>query len=130
MIAAIFSRGIRGSLDHCVQSCSPYFSASATQEILDELRPRMCPVAASFNTTIKMLELFLPVILLPELHHQGFKYVYFPLSRTLLYYLCYSRLWLPEFFTIWESLYNKSALGTGEFFCSLFSLILRIEISL
>jgi hypothetical protein len=71
-----FSRGIRGSLDHCVQSCSPYFSASATQEILDEFRPQMCPVVSSFSTTIKMLELFLPVILLPDLHHQGFKYVY------------------------------------------------------
>ena len=51
----------------------------------------MCPMSSTFSTTIKMLELFLPVIQLPDFHHQGF------------------RLWLPEFFTLWESLYNRSA---------------------
>jgi len=59
----------------------PYFSAVATQEILDEFRPKMCPIMeSSFYDIIKMLRLFLPVNLPPDSHNQGFKYVRFSFS--------------------------------------------------
>jgi hypothetical protein len=69
----------------CVQYCSTYFSPTATREILDEFRPQFCATDYTCSIeTIKMLEIFLPVILPPELHHQGFKFVY---SRSLSLYL-------------------------------------------
>jgi hypothetical protein len=79
----------------------------STQEILDELRPKMCPIESSFVDTMKMFELFLPVNLPPDLHNQGFKFAHFLFS----YFFCYMRrfrLWLPEFFDIWESISNQS----------------------
>jgi hypothetical protein len=67
-----------------VSYCSPYFSATATQEILDELHPQMCPIDGSFFNIIKMLELLLPVNLPPDLHSQGFKFVRFLYSFLFL----------------------------------------------
>jgi hypothetical protein len=49
----------------------------ATQEILDELRPQMCPIEHGFFNTMKMFRLFLPVNLPPDLHNHGFKFVGF-----------------------------------------------------
>ncbi|CAF1048161.1 unnamed protein product [Adineta steineri] len=87
----------------CVRRCSPYFSATATQEILDELRPKLCPIEWGFCDAMRMFELFLPVNLPPDLHDQGFK------------------LWLPEFFHMWENIYNKSGweLRVTDIFSSL-----------
>ena len=65
-----FYRHIDQSLSICVMFCSSYFSAMATQEILDELRPKICPVDWNFGDTMKMLKLFLPVKLPPDLHNQ------------------------------------------------------------
>jgi hypothetical protein len=49
----------------------------ATQQILDELRPKMCPIDWNFGDIIEMFKIFLPVKLSPDLHNQGFKFVYF-----------------------------------------------------
>ncbi|CAF2908164.1 unnamed protein product, partial [Rotaria sp. Silwood2] len=76
---------IEKSLLYCVRSCRPYFSATATQEILDEFHPWLCPFDSAFSDAMCYLDLFLPVHLPPDLHDQGFK------------------LWLPEFLGIWES---------------------------
>lgn len=65
-----------------MQICSPYFSAVATQEILDELRPQMYPIDLSFINILKMFALFLPVNLPPDLHSQGFKFV-----RSIFFFL-------------------------------------------
>jgi len=59
---------------HCVRSCRPYFSATATQEILDEFRPCLCPFDTVCGDVMCYWDIFLPVHLPPELHHQGFKY--------------------------------------------------------
>ncbi|CAF1238427.1 unnamed protein product [Rotaria sordida] len=76
----------------CLRYCSPYFSEMATQEILDEIRPQLCPIDSwSMYNAMKILEGFLPINLPPSLHNQGFK------------------LWLSEFFGIWESVYNDTA---------------------
>jgi proteasome activator subunit 4 len=64
---------IENSLFYCVRGCRPYFSATATQEILDEFRPLLCPFDSAFSDTIRIFELFLPVHLPPALHDQGFK---------------------------------------------------------
>ncbi|CAF0928089.1 unnamed protein product [Adineta steineri] len=66
----------------------------ATQEILDELRPQMCPMGGSFAGVMRMFSYFLPVNLPPNLHHQGFQ------------------LWLSEFFNIWQNIYNQDVWRT------------------
>jgi proteasome activator subunit 4 len=68
-----FLSDIENSLFYCVRGCRPYFSATATQEILDEFRPNLCPFDSAFSDTIRIFELFLPVHLPPALHDQGFK---------------------------------------------------------
>ncbi|CAF4504295.1 unnamed protein product, partial [Rotaria socialis] len=80
---------VEKSLLYCVRSCRPYFSATATQEILDEFRPWLCPFDSAFSDAMCYLDLFLPVHLPPKLHDQGFK------------------LWLPEFLSIWETVCNN-----------------------
>jgi hypothetical protein len=72
----VFLRSIHLSLILCVNFCSPYFLPTATREILDEFRPQLCPTDPRCDQTIKMLDMFLPVNLPPELHHQGYKFVY------------------------------------------------------
>ncbi|CAF4303396.1 unnamed protein product [Rotaria sp. Silwood2] len=75
----------------CVSNCRPYFSATATQEILDEFRPYLCPFDTVCRDVMSYWDMFLPVHLPPELHHQGFK------------------LWLSEFLDIWETVCNNPA---------------------
>ncbi|CAF3400805.1 unnamed protein product [Rotaria socialis] len=77
--------GIEQPFFNCVHCCRFYFSATATQEILDEFRPWLCPFDSAFGDAMYFFDLFLPVNLPPNLHNQGFK------------------LWLPEFLGIWES---------------------------
>ena len=64
---------IEKSLLYCIRSCRPYFSATATQDILDEFRPWLCPFDSAFSDAMCYLDLFLPVHLPPDLHEQGFK---------------------------------------------------------
>lgn len=66
-----------------------YFHEDATQEILDEFRPLMCPFDITMIRATFFFELLLPTNLPPESHHKGFK------------------LWLGEFIGIWESCQNN-----------------------
>ncbi|CAF1604147.1 unnamed protein product, partial [Adineta ricciae] len=76
---------------HCTQSCSPYFSSTATQELLDEFCPHLCPFdRIAICDTMQIFDYFLPMNLPPHLHDQGFK------------------LWLPEFFNLWENINNET----------------------
>uniref|UniRef100_A0A673KSV0 Proteasome activator complex subunit 4A n=1 Tax=Sinocyclocheilus rhinocerous TaxID=307959 RepID=A0A673KSV0_9TELE len=65
-----------------------YFPESATQEMLDEWRPLMCPFDVTMQTAMGYFELFLPTTLPPELHDKGFK------------------LWFDEFISLWVSVQN------------------------
>ncbi|CAF5143413.1 unnamed protein product, partial [Rotaria sp. Silwood1] len=56
----------------CVHNCRPYFSATATQEILDEFRPCLCPFDTVCGDVMGYWNMFLPVHLPSELHNQGF----------------------------------------------------------
>lgn len=62
---------------------------SATQEILDELRPTLYFIDYStMSKSIQLLRWFLPVQLPPENHSIGYE------------------LWFEEFMTLWEICYN------------------------
>uniref|UniRef100_A0A673KK60 Proteasome activator complex subunit 4A n=1 Tax=Sinocyclocheilus rhinocerous TaxID=307959 RepID=A0A673KK60_9TELE len=77
-----------------------YFPESATQEMLDEWRPLMCPFDVTMQTAMGYFELFLPTTLPPELHDKGFK------------------LWFDEFISLWVSVQN---LPSWENLVSLFA---------
>ncbi|XP_039314530.1 proteasome activator complex subunit 4 isoform X2 [Solenopsis invicta] len=78
------------TLLHCVIiSVKTYFPLNATQEILDELRPKLCPHdGLTMCTSLQILECFLPVQLSPEHHSIG------------------HWLWFDEFMTIWKVCHN------------------------
>lgn len=50
-----------------------YFPASSTQEMLDEWRPLLCVFDVVMQKAISNMELFLPTIMPPEEHSQGFR---------------------------------------------------------
>ncbi|KAJ8365239.1 hypothetical protein SKAU_G00140700, partial [Synaphobranchus kaupii] len=86
-----FPNSVEGALKMLVKSCRPYFPESSTQEMLDEWRPLLCPFDHTMQKAISYLELFLPTILPPEQHHQGFK------------------LWFEELMELWVSVQNLPA---------------------
>ncbi|CDQ89077.1 unnamed protein product, partial [Oncorhynchus mykiss] len=65
-----------------------YFPESATQEMLEEWRPLLCPFDVTMQRAIGYLELFLPTTLPPELHHKGFT------------------LWFDELISLWVAVQN------------------------
>jgi len=79
----------------------------ATQEILDEFRPWLCPFDTSFEDAMYFFDLFLPVNLPSNLHNQGFKCAFAFLDFLRVIYRSMFRLWLSEFLGIWESVCNN-----------------------
>ncbi|CAF5197592.1 unnamed protein product, partial [Rotaria magnacalcarata] len=61
-------KNIENSFLCCVRSCRPYFSGMATQEILDEFRPCLCPFDTVCGDVMGYWDMFLPVHLPPEIH--------------------------------------------------------------
>uniref|UniRef100_UPI0037E73473 proteasome activator complex subunit 4A n=1 Tax=Semicossyphus pulcher TaxID=241346 RepID=UPI0037E73473 len=88
MLKLVQRCSVESVLKTLVKSCRPYFSESATQEMLDEWRPLLCPFDVTMQRAISYFELFLPTTLPPELHHKGFK------------------LWLDELISLWVSVQN------------------------
>lgn len=69
-----------------------YFPASATQEILDEFRPKLCPFdSTKITNAIQYLELFLPNAVKPEEADISYK------------------LWFEEFMSLWDVCHNSGA---------------------
>uniref|UniRef100_A0A674B4X0 Proteasome activator subunit 4 n=1 Tax=Salmo trutta TaxID=8032 RepID=A0A674B4X0_SALTR len=83
-----FPNSVENVLKTLVKSCRPYFPESATQEMLEEWRPLLCPFDVTMQRAIGYLELFLPTTLPPELHHKGFK------------------LWFDELISLWVAVQN------------------------
>ncbi|XP_039595074.1 proteasome activator complex subunit 4A isoform X2 [Polypterus senegalus] len=83
-----FPNSVENVLKTLVKSCRPYFPENATQEMLQEWRPLMCPFDVTMQKAISYFELFLPTTLPPELHHKGFK------------------LWFDELIDLWGSVQN------------------------
>ncbi|TRY59018.1 hypothetical protein DNTS_012403 [Danionella cerebrum] len=77
---------VRTVLNTLIKSCRVYFPVSATQEMLDEWRPLLCPFDASMHKAISYFQLFLPTLMPPEQHERGFK------------------LWFDELMNLWVSL--------------------------
>ncbi|XP_029377126.1 proteasome activator complex subunit 4A isoform X3 [Echeneis naucrates] len=88
MLKLVQRCSVEGVLKTLVKSCRPYFLESATQEMLDEWRPLLCPFDVTMQRAISYFELFLPTTLPPELHHKGFK------------------LWFDEMISLWVSVQN------------------------
>uniref|UniRef100_A0A8C2H092 Proteasome activator subunit 4b n=1 Tax=Cyprinus carpio TaxID=7962 RepID=A0A8C2H092_CYPCA len=86
-----FPNSVENVLKTVVKSCRLYFPESATQEMLDEWRPLLCPFDVTMQKAISYFELFLPTIMPPEQHHKGFK------------------LWFDEMMDLWVSVQNLPA---------------------
>uniref|UniRef100_A0A671S9F1 Proteasome activator complex subunit 4A-like n=1 Tax=Sinocyclocheilus anshuiensis TaxID=1608454 RepID=A0A671S9F1_9TELE len=82
-----FPSSVEAVLKALIKNCR-YFPESATQEMLDEWRPLMCPFDVTMQKAMGYFELFLPTTLPPELHDKGFK------------------LWFDEFISLWVSVQN------------------------
>uniref|UniRef100_A0A4W5P868 Proteasome activator subunit 4 n=1 Tax=Hucho hucho TaxID=62062 RepID=A0A4W5P868_9TELE len=83
-----FPNSVENVLKTLVRSCRPYFPESATQEMLEEWRPLLCPFDVTMQRAIGYFELFLPTTLPPELQHKGFK------------------LWFDELISLWVAVQN------------------------
>uniref|UniRef100_A0A8C1B7R2 Proteasome activator subunit 4 n=1 Tax=Cyprinus carpio carpio TaxID=630221 RepID=A0A8C1B7R2_CYPCA len=83
-----FPSSVEAVLKALIKNCRPYFPESATQEMLDEWRPLMCPFNLTMQKAMGYFELFLPTTLPPELHDKGFK------------------LWFDELISLWVSVQN------------------------
>ncbi|KAM4526363.1 proteasome activator complex subunit 4B [Fundulus diaphanus] len=81
------------SVDHIlkalIKSCRLYFPAPSTREMLDEWRPLLCVFDVAMQKAISNMELFLPTIMPPEEHSQGF------------------HLWFDELMNLWMSVQNQ-----------------------
>ncbi|KAL7869287.1 hypothetical protein AOLI_G00132750 [Acnodon oligacanthus] len=88
MLNYMRKRSVENVLKTLVKSCRLYFPESATQEMLDEWRPLLCPFDVTMQKAISYFELFLPTIMPPEQHHKGFK------------------LWFDELMGLWVSVQN------------------------
>uniref|UniRef100_A0AAQ5YND7 Proteasome activator Blm10 mid region domain-containing protein n=1 Tax=Amphiprion ocellaris TaxID=80972 RepID=A0AAQ5YND7_AMPOC len=66
-----------------------YFPASSTKEMLDEWRPLLCVFDMVMQKAISNMELFLPTIMPPEEHSQGFQ------------------MWFEELMNLWMSVQNQ-----------------------
>lgn len=85
---------LESNLSYAIRLARPHFNMSATQEMLDEWRPMLCPFSVSIQRAVTYLNLFLPTTLPPEHHDKGF------------------RLWFDEVIRLWLS--GKICLGTYE----------------
>lgn len=85
------SMNAEGVIKTMIRACRPYFPLSATAEILDCVRPMMCPFDMMMQRAMMYLELFLPTHLAPCHAHLGYQ------------------LWLDELLGIWRTCHNSSS---------------------
>ncbi|KAK7086905.1 Proteasome activator complex subunit 4 [Halocaridina rubra] len=78
-----------GVIESVVRVCRAYFPENATSEILEEVRPLMCPFDMSMQRAMVFMELFLPTSLPPEKADIGWN------------------LWRDELLGIWNSCHNS-----------------------
>nr|UCK81620.1 proteasome activator complex subunit 4 [Arenicola marina] len=78
-------------LKNVVKCARSYFPPEATQEMLDEWRPLLCPFDMTMMRGMYFMDLFFPTNLPPELHDQGFK------------------LWFEDLWALYETCQNSPA---------------------
>lgn len=76
---------LESNLSQAIRLARPHFPLEATQEMLDEWRPMLCPFTSSIQRAVTYLNLFLPTTQCPEHHDKGFK------------------LWFDEVMQLWLS---------------------------
>lgn len=76
---------LESNLSQAIRLARPHFPLEATQEMLEEWRPMLCPFDVSIQRAFTYLNLFLPTTLPPEHHDKGFK------------------LWFEEIMQLWLS---------------------------
>ncbi|XP_045600493.2 proteasome activator complex subunit 4 isoform X1 [Procambarus clarkii] len=79
-----------GVVESMIRVCRPYFPLGSTSEILEEVRPMMCPFDMTMQRAMVYLELFLPTSLCPEQAEYGWK------------------LWKDELLDIWNACHNSN----------------------
>lgn len=82
---------LENTITHVIRDARLYFPASATQEMLDEFRPYLCPLSCSeISFGLEYLEMFLPICVKPD-------------EASISY-----ELWFKEFMDLWETCNNGS----------------------
>ena len=88
-----------------------YFNVEATQEILDEIRPLMCPFDLSMTKAFERANLFLPTIVYDLEAEKSFRYetkrfkIVHWIFRVFNAFVTNSnRLWTVEFMNLWTTL--------------------------
>ncbi|KAG7506391.1 proteasome activator complex subunit 4B-like [Solea senegalensis] len=84
-----FPSSVEHILKALIKSCRLYFPTSSTKEMLDEWRPLLCVFDMVMQKAISNMELFLPTIMSPEEHNQGFQ------------------LWFDELMNLWMAVQNQ-----------------------
>uniref|UniRef100_A0A3Q1IES1 Uncharacterized protein n=1 Tax=Anabas testudineus TaxID=64144 RepID=A0A3Q1IES1_ANATE len=84
-----FPNSVDHTLKALIKSCRLYFPASSTREMLDEWRPLLCVFDVVMQKAVSNMELFLPTIMPPQEHSQGFQ------------------LWFDELMNLWMSVQNQ-----------------------
>ncbi|XP_047183780.1 proteasome activator complex subunit 4B-like isoform X2 [Scophthalmus maximus] len=84
-----FPTSVEHILKALIKSCRLYFPAPSTKEMLDEWRPLLCVFDVIMQKAIGNMELFLPTIMPPEEHGQGFQ------------------LWFDELMNLWMAVQNQ-----------------------
>lgn len=64
---------LEANLSQAIILARPHFTQTATQEMLEEWSPMLCPFSISIQRAVTYLNLFLPTTLPPEHHDKGFK---------------------------------------------------------
>lgn len=86
----LFSRNIeQHSFENFIKYARIYFSVDSTKEILEELRPLMCPFDVSMTKAFERYKLFLPTLVYEHEADMSF------------------RLWITEFLNLWTTLNSK-----------------------
>ncbi|XP_028331301.1 proteasome activator complex subunit 4B [Gouania willdenowi] len=84
-----FPNSVEHILKALIKSCRLYFPVSSTNEMLAEWRPLLCVFDVSMQKAVSNMELFLPTIMRPDEHRQGFL------------------LWFEELMNLWMSVQNQ-----------------------